>query len=113
MSKDELLQSWRERLEDFAQSEMTVQGWCDFNRISLHQYYYWRRKLLRIDGASPPSPPTSWMPVDLLAPAAPADFPSTITLRIALGTAGAEIDIRSGFRADLLRAVVRALGAPA
>jgi hypothetical protein len=112
VSKDELLQSWRERLEDFAQSEMTVQGWCDFNRISLHQYYYWRRKLHRINDTSS-SPPTSWMPLDLLDPAASADASSTITLRVALGAAGAEIDIRSGFSPDLLRAVVQALGAPA
>ena len=41
MCKEELLQTWRERLDDFAQSEMTVQDWCDFNRIPLHQYYYW------------------------------------------------------------------------
>ena len=40
-----LAQEWRERLEDFAESEMTVQQWCDFNRVSLYQYYYWRRRL--------------------------------------------------------------------
>jgi len=36
-AREELAQEWRERLEDFAQSEMTVQTWCNFNRVSLHQ----------------------------------------------------------------------------
>lgn len=113
MNKEELLQTWRERLEDFAQSEMTVQDWCDFNRIPLHRYYYWRRKLLRSDCASPLSTRSSWMPLDLHDPAASTDTASTITLRVALGTAAAEIDIRSGFSPDLLRAIVLALGASA
>ena len=111
MCKDELLQSWRERLEDVAQSEMTVGDWCSFNRIPLHQYYYWRRKLLRVGGVLSPSESASWMPLDLLDRGASADVASRpITLRVALGGAGAEIDVRSGFCPDLLRAVVEALG---
>ncbi|GAC1651851.1 MAG: hypothetical protein NVS9B15_12220 [Acidobacteriaceae bacterium] len=112
MANEDLLQTWRERLEDFAHSEMTAQDWCDFNRLPLHQYYYWRRKLLRIDGAasSTPAPSPSWMPVDLRDPAASADASSRITLRVALGVTGAEIDVRSGFCPSLLRAVVEALG---
>ena len=109
MCKEERLQTWREHLEDFAQSEMTVQDWCDFNRIPLSQYYYWRRKLLRIDAASSPSTQASWMPLDLRDPTASAVNTSAITLRVALGTAAAEIDIRSGFSPHLLRAVVEAL----
>ena len=114
MSKEDLLETWRERLEDFAQSEMTVQDWCDFNRIPLHRYYYWRRKLLRIDAASSvsPSASTSWMPLNLLDPTAAPGATCAITLRVALGTAGAEIDIEPGFCPQLLRAVVQALGAP-
>ena len=111
MCKDELLLTWRERLEECAQSQMTVQDWCEFNRVSLHQYYYWRRKLLRIDAAaSSPSTSASWVPVDLLNRTVSADTSRVITLRVALGTAGAEMDIRSGFCPDLLRAVVQALG---
>ena len=111
MNKAELLQSWGERLEDFAQSQMTVQDWCDFNRIPPHQYYYWRRKLLGADASS--SPPTSWMPLDLLDPTASTNASSTLTLRVALGTAAAEIELRSGFCPQLLRAIVQALGKPA
>ena len=47
--REELAQEWRERLQDFAESEMTVQVWCNFNRVSLLQYYYWRRRLLAAD----------------------------------------------------------------
>jgi hypothetical protein len=112
MANAELVLTWREHFEDFAQSEMTVRDWCDFNRIPQHQYYYWRRKLLRIDAASSPSTSASWMSVDLLEPSITADASRVLTLRIAPGTPGAEIDIRSGFCPDLLRAVVQALGGP-
>ena len=112
MCKEERLQTWREHLEDFAQSEMTVQAWCDFSRIPVNQYYYWRRKLLRIDAASSPSNQACWMPLDLRDPTASEGTTSAITLRVALGTAAAEIDVRSGFNPHLLRAVVEALGTP-
>ena len=108
MANEDLLQTWRERFDDFALSEMTVRDWCDFNRLSVSQYYYWRRKLLGIDAGSSPPTSASWLPVDLLGQTASTVHP--LTVRVALGTPTAEIDIRAGFCPDLLRAVVKALG---
>ena len=48
MSNPELAQEWRERLEDYAQSEMTVQEWCDFNGVSTRRVR---------EAALPPLPP--------------------------------------------------------
>ena len=69
MANEDLLETWRERFEDFAQSEMTVRDWCDFNRIPQHQYYYWRRKLVNTSPQSAASSSASegigasWMSV--------------------------------------------------
>ncbi|MCX6382349.1 MAG: IS66 family insertion sequence element accessory protein TnpB [Armatimonadetes bacterium] len=102
-AREELSQEWRERLEDFAQSEMTVQAWCDFNRVSLHQYYYWRRRLK----ASETNHATngSWMSVSVVDTPPIPTTPNRVTLRIA----GAEIEVTPDFDPRLLRAVVQAL----
>ena len=118
MTREALLEEWRERLEDFAVSDLTVQQWCDFNRVPVCQYYYWRRRLARKtqepvqQPVQPPEQATGqWLalPVIQTSPAyTPPPLigtPTPITLRIA----GAEIDVTSGFDPILLREVVTAL----
>ena len=103
MTREALAQEWRERLEDFAVSEMTVQEWCDFNRLSPYQYYYWRRRL-----ATPnplPADPPRLVAVEVVdMPAVPTP-PSTLIV----GIAGAHIEVATGVDPALLRAVVAAL----
>lgn len=107
MSNPQLAQEWRERLEDYAQSEMTVQEWCDFNGVSTAQYYYWRRRL------AGPAPKTAanggWQSVNIV------DTPPISTAKGGLNVhiAGAAIEVGPGFDPALLRAVVAALATPA
>jgi hypothetical protein len=107
MSNPQLAQEWRERLEDYAQSEMKVQEWCDFNGVSTHQYFYWRRRL-----AGPTAKTASnggWQSVDIL------DIPPIPSAKASLNVriAGAAIEVGPGFDPALLRAVVAALATPA
>ena len=103
-AREALAQEWRERLDDFAESEMTVQEWCDFNRLSLHQYYYWRRRLASTNSQKAMSP--SFLPVEVVdTPPLPIPPPGGIRIRIA----GAEIQVSAGFDPERLRAVVAAL----
>jgi len=105
-AREALAQEWRDRLEDFALSEMTVQQWCDFNAIPVPQYYYWRRRL-----AAPKTDhndSAGWMALNVVEPAPLPSTPTGLTLRIA----GAEIQITPGFDPALLRAVVGALATP-
>lgn len=104
-AREELSQEWRDRLEDFAQSEMTVQAWCDFNHVSPHQYYYWRRRLKASEISQPAK--RSWMSVSVVDTPPVPTTPNRVTLRIA----GAEIEVTPDFDPSLLRAVVRALAA--
>jgi hypothetical protein len=105
-AREALAQEWRERFDDFAESEMTVQDWCDFNRLSIHQYYYWRRRLAPTQPQPPANP--SFLALDIVdTPPFPA-APGGVTIRIA----GAAIEVTSGFDPAMLRAVVGALATP-
>ena len=104
-AREALAQEWRDRLEDFAESEMTVQQWCDFNALPAHQYHYWRRRL----ASSVPNhhENAGWVAVNVTETTSrPA--PPSFTLHIA----GAKIEISPGFDPGLLRAVVGALATP-
>jgi hypothetical protein len=103
-AREALAQEWRDRLEDFAQSEMTVQQWCDFNALPVHQYYYWRRRLATSKADHHDN--ATWMALTVLP--TPALKIPALTLRIA----GAQIEITPGFDPGLLRAVVGALATP-
>jgi hypothetical protein len=106
MTRQALAQEWRERLDDFAESEMTVQEWCDFNRLSIHQYYYWRRRLAPAQPQTTPNP--RFLALDVVdTPPLPA-APGGVTIRIA----GTAIEVISGFDPAMLRAVVGALATP-
>jgi hypothetical protein len=105
-AREALAQEWRDRLEDFAQSEMTVQQWCDFNALPVHQYYYWRRRLDTSKTDTHDNP--TWMALAVV-PTPALQTAAAITLRIA----GAQIDVTPGFDASLLRAVVGALATTA
>ena len=105
-AREALAQEWRDRLEDFAHSEMTVQQWCDFNAIPVHQYHYWRRRL-----AAPKTDHndhSTWMALSVVEPA-----PLPTTPGLTLHIAGVQIQITPGFDPQLLRAVVSALATPA
>ncbi len=96
---------WRRLLDNFTPGEMTVREWCDREGVSLHQYYYWRRKLAAANTGK--SQNGQWLAVKVLDPTPNPPTPSKLTVQIA----GAAIDLQPGFDPALLRAVVEALGA--
>ena len=106
MSRQELVQEWKDRLEDFTLSEMTVQQWCDFNSLSAYQYYYWKRRLATTQQDTTEKP--RFLAVGIVGAPSP-QAPGGVTIRIA----GAAIEVAAGFDPDRLRAVVQALGAQA
>ena len=111
MNRNDLLEVWRERFEDFADAEMSVQDWCDDNGVSVYQYYYWRRRVAAIDGCgsqrheTSPTTPLEWLPVSAVAHADAPKPTGGLTLRIA----GAAIELDRDFDPSFLRCVVRAL----
>ncbi len=47
---------WSERLRRYANSGLTVAAFCQRERVSVPSFYYWRRKLPAMAGASAGSP---------------------------------------------------------
>ena len=103
MTRACLAQKWRERLDDFAESEMTVKEWCRFHRYSTHQYYYWRRRIAAADAK--PQPKGGWLAVNVVDTPPVHTAPGGVTVRIA----GAAIELNPDFDPAMLRAVVKAL----
>lgn len=106
MSRQELAKEWKERLEDFSLSEMTVQQWCDFNGVFACQYYYWKRRLAHTQQDKTEKP--HFLALGVVS-APPPKAPGGVTIRIA----GAAIEVEAHFDPHTLRAVVEALGAHA
>lgn len=100
MSNQDPAPVWRQRLDDLAQSGLSVREWCQARGISKSQYTYWRRRIAEAEAAAPER--ATWLSI----PAAASTASSSLTLRIA----GAQIDLQPGFDPDLLRSVVAALG---
>ena len=113
MSKADLAQTWRQRLNECAHSGKSVVDWCYFNQVSVHQYYYWKRRLTdpRPQAAAVSvgysAAPPQWLPV-AVEPAAPISAtPTGVSVRLGR----VSIEVSADFDPTTLRAVVVALSA--
>ena len=104
MSRKELAHQWQQRLHDCAQSGRSVVDWCYYNKVTVPQYYYWKRRLAAQAPASPTT--TALVPVALLETDPPlAPSATGVSLRLA----GTTIEVAHDFDPATLRAVVVAL----
>jgi hypothetical protein len=113
MNSQKLEAVWQTRLQNAAQRSVTVESWCKDNGVSVNEYYYWQRRLRYLGSAvadvrtvSKPKSPASknWVSLEVHEEER-SGIPACLTVRIS----GAEIEIRPGFDAALLRSVVRSL----
>ena len=81
----QLAQQWRDRIERFAQSGLTVTDFCDRKGYSVASFYQWRRKLR----SSVPDRPTgprdraaSFVAVELLPDATESAQPTGLTIEL-------------------------------
>ncbi len=83
----DLPQRWRQRLQRFARSGLTVTAFCDREGISSASFYAWQRRL-RHDPAPPRDDAPHFVPVHLVTPPdTPIELllPSGLVLRLAPG----------------------------
>jgi hypothetical protein len=91
---------WKERMEHYEASGLSGKRWCEEQRVSEGQFWYWKKKWkesLKEEGVS-----TNWA---ALVVADAALQKTGLTVRI--GTA--EIEVQPGYDATLLQNVVRTL----
>src|SRR5262249_62324596 len=95
------IQLWQQRLERFTQAQMSVPDFCASEGVSAPNFYYWRRRLSPPPLPFPDPAAPSFLPVQLLADAAP--------LELVLPT-GARLRIGPDCDPQLLHAVLQLLG---
>lgn len=94
----EIRRLWSGRVEEFRASGLGAPQWCAQHGYNVKQLHYWLHRLPTADATASAS---GWLPVPIVPE------PSHDTLGVRVGSA--VIEVRMGFDADLLRAVVRAL----
>ena len=57
--KEQYRKLWKQRIEDFRQSDLTIKAWCKANEVKEHQFYYWRKKFNEKQSSA-----TSLVPID-------------------------------------------------
>ena len=77
---------WRDRLQRFARSKLSVSEFCRREQVSEPSFYQWRKRLAAVtdDGRSPGTPqPATFLPVQLTAARGlQARFPNGATLTL-------------------------------
>ncbi|HEV2473580.1 MAG TPA: hypothetical protein VGS41_12980, partial [Chthonomonadales bacterium] len=111
MPTTDSLSMWRERLQGFSTSGLSITRWCDQQGITNRQFRYWRKKVERQYGPSVSKASAStrlarpeWLPVEVVAAKRPSTGCPDSAISIHVG--GAQIEVKAGFDAGLLRSVV-------
>lgn len=105
MTRIELRAMWRQRIEAFYESGMSVRAWCRAQGIKEHQARYWLRRFSPARQAAEETA-GEWVSVSVW-PDEPALEDDLVVVRIGR----ASIEVRPGFDAELLVDVVKALSA--
>jgi hypothetical protein len=46
MNKSELRLEWEQRIANFLSSGQSASKWCAANEVSIHQFWYWKKRCL-------------------------------------------------------------------
>ena len=122
MGRDPALErEWRGRIRRHEESRLTVRAFCEQEGVSEHRFFWWRRRLKQDKSATSQSsrgagkrkkarsagakrPGHSFLPVEIAGSS--ADPPPHVEIVL---DQPPRIRVASGFDAELLRQVVRAL----
>src|SRR5690554_3056243 len=101
----QLAQQWRQRLDRFAESDLTIAEFCQLEGVSKASFYHWRRKLTNAKQSGAPT----FVPINLPTADLQRSLPSSIEVIL---PGGARINLPAGWALtdcrDLIQAVVDA-----
>lgn len=103
MSRKGTAEQWISRITDYRASGERAAAWCERNRVSPRQLYYWMAKLKKAGQQTPPTGDLQWVALSV-EEATPVEAPP-ILVRVGSAT----VEVRAGFEPTLLADVVRAL----
>ena len=100
-------QSWRERIERWRRSGLSVRAFCQQQHLAIPSFYAWRRTLQQRDRLNPTTPapqPLTFLPVHVTH-----DDTATLPVLELLLANGRRLRIPHGYDPNHLGDVVRAL----
>ena len=101
MNKSELRIEWEQRIAQFLSSGQSASKWCATNEISIHQFWYWKKRLKTTQDTVKDSP--KWLSLEMEDS---MDDPKT---KIVVRMGQASVEVEHGFDPKLLVDVVRTL----
>jgi hypothetical protein len=101
MNKSELRIEWEQRIAKFLSSGQSASKWCAANEISIHQFWYWKKRLNATQDTVKDSP--KWLSLEM------DDSIDDSKTKIVVRVGQASVEVEHGFDPKLLCDVVRTL----
>lgn len=101
MKKSELRIEWEQRIANFLSSGQSASKWCAANEVSIHQFWYWKKRLKNTQDNVDDSP--RWLSLEM------DDSIEKLKSRLVVRVGQASVEVEPGFDPRLLADVVRTL----
>jgi hypothetical protein len=101
MNKSELRMEWEQRIANFLSSGQSASKWCAANEVSIHQFWYWKKRLKNTQNSVDDSP--KWVSLEM------DDSIENPKSRLVIRVGQASVEVDHGFDPKLLVDVVRTL----
>jgi hypothetical protein len=102
MARSELRKEWEQRIKEYKSSGQSASKWCAAHDISIHQFWYWQKKLKSSD-TTVTTTSSKWMALEMCD----SHEDSRNALLVKVGPAS--VEVKPGFDPVLLTDVVRTL----
>lgn len=101
MSRSDLRNEWEQRIANFTSSGQSASKWCEANEISIHQFWYWKKRLKTTQNTFSDS--SKWLAFEM------DDSIENSKPKLVVKIGQASLEIEHGFDPKLLADVVRTL----
>lgn len=101
MNKSELRMEWEQRIANFLSSGQSASKWCAVNEVSIHQFWYWKKRLKTTQDSVEDSP--KWLSLEM------DNSIENPKSRLVVRVGQASVEVEPGFDPKLLADVVRTL----
>jgi hypothetical protein len=101
MKRSDLRVEWEQRIATFTASGLSASKWCAANEVSIHQFWYWKKKLKTTEDTFSDS--SQWFALEM------DDSMEDSQSKIIVNVGQVSLEIEHGFDPKLLVEVVRTL----